>query len=142
MARSQCPICATPLETRVVAPCYDCGHLPRELDDLDENAHTYDEVELLGSQAVLCDFCQVDFDSYDPAYFGRPRGASVGTGMQFIREIRDPRPGVDAYCPTCQRRLAFLRFLAEARAAALSQQRPPDHGPAELSLDDPKCQPT
>ena len=75
MSESHCPICYTALETREVAPCYDCGHDPEELVHLAEGRHTYDEIETLGARAVLCDFCQSDFSSYDPTYFGLPGGA-------------------------------------------------------------------
>ena len=118
MSESHCPLCYGSLETRVVAPCYDCGHDPRELQDLAEGQHDYDEVEVCGVRAVLCDFCQADFPSYDPAYFGGRYGVPIGRDMQVIRTLREPSPGVDKYCPTCQRRLAFLRFVQQARAVA------------------------
>jgi len=119
MSESQCPICYTPLETRDVAPCYDCGHDPEELVHLAEGRHTYDEIETLGARVVLCDFCQADFSSYDPTYFGQPRSARIGrSSMQLIRTIRDPRAAIDKFCPTCRHRLAFLRFVVEARDAA------------------------
>ena len=119
MSESHCPICHTALETREVAPCYACGHLPSELGDLAEGRHTYDEVETLGARAVLCDFRQSDFSSFDPAYFGRPAGTTMGhPHIQFVRTIRDPRPSVDKFCPQCQHRLAFLRFVMQARDAA------------------------
>jgi hypothetical protein len=119
MSESHCPICYTPLETREVAPCYDCGHDPAELVHLAERRHTYDEIETLGARAVLCDFCQSDFSSYDPTYFGLPRGARLGRPyMQLVRTLRDPRPATDKFCPQCRHRLAFLRFVAQARAVA------------------------
>jgi hypothetical protein len=36
--------------------------------------------------------------------------------MQLVRTIHDPQPGIDKFCPQCQYRLAFLRFVAQARA--------------------------
>lgn len=119
MSESHCPLCYTKLEVRDVAPCFDCGHSPKELEHLAEGRHTYEEVETLGARAVLCDFCQSDFSSYDPRYFGRPPGTRLGRGyMQVLRTIDDPRPGRDKFCPQCRRRLAFLRFVAQARAVA------------------------
>jgi hypothetical protein len=91
MSESHCPICFTALVTREVAPCYDCGHDPDELRQL---------------------------ASYDPTYFGRPLGAPVGRDMQLVRAIRDPRPTIDKFCPACERRLAFLRFVKQARTVA------------------------
>ena len=119
MSESHCPICYTSLETREVAPCYDCGHAPEELVHLAEGRHTYDEIETLGARAVLCEFCQSDFSSYDPTYFGLPRSARLGRPyMQLVRTLRDPHAGTDKFCPQCRRRLAFLRFVAQARAVA------------------------
>jgi hypothetical protein len=118
MSETHCPLCYTELETREVAPCYDCGHDPDELRQLADGEHTYDEVTVLGVKAVLCDFCQVDFSSYAPTYFGRPLGRPVGGDMQLVRGVQDPRPAIDKFCPVCQRRLAFLRFVVEARAVA------------------------
>jgi hypothetical protein len=119
MSESHCPICDAELETREVAPCYDCGHDPEELVHLAEGRHTYDEIEALGVRAVLRDFCQSDFSSYDPTYFARPAGTPIGrTHFQFIRTVRDPRAGVDKFCPQCQHRLAFLFFVQQARAVA------------------------
>ena len=119
MSESHCPICYAELQTREVAPCYDCGHDPEELVHLAEGRHTYDEVETLGARAVLCDFCQSDFSSYDPTYFGRPARTPLGRPyMQLVRAVRDPRPALDKFCPQCQHRLAFLRFVAQARAVA------------------------
>jgi len=118
MSESHCPLCYSELEVREVAPCYDCGDDPAELVELAEGQHTYDEVEVLGARAVLCNFCQADFSSYDPTYFGRPLGAPVGRDMQLVRRISEPRASVDKFCPQCRRRLAFLRFVQAARASA------------------------
>ena len=119
MAESHCPICYTALEVREVAPCFECGADRGELEDLADGEHTYAELIALGAPIVLCNFCQVDFSSYDPRYFNRPRGTKLGLGeFQFVREIRDPAPGWDKFCPHCQQRLAFIRFLVQVRAAA------------------------
>src|SRR5262245_56304310 len=118
MAETHCPICFAQLETRELAPCYDCGHDPDELRQLAEGEHTYDEVAVLGARAVLCDFCQVDFASSDPTCLGRARGRPLGRDIQRIRAIAEPHATIDKFCPECRRRLAFLRFVVEARAAA------------------------
>jgi hypothetical protein len=119
MPETHCPICYTALETREVAPCDACGHIARELTELAEGLHTYDEVETLGARIVLCDFCQSDFSSFDPTYFGRPTGTPLGRPhIRFMRTIRDPRPSVDKFCPQCEQRLAFLRFVVQTRDVA------------------------
>ncbi len=117
MAESHCPICYTALETRDVAPCYDCGHDPVELGHFAAGKHTYDEVALLGARAVLCDSCQVDFGSYDPTYFGRPPGQHLGRDIHLIRRLDAPSALRDKFCPACQHRLAFVQFVQSARSA-------------------------
>ncbi len=119
MAETHCPICHEPLEVRDVAPCYDCGADPTELDHLAAGRHTYAEFEVLGANAVLCDFCRADFSSYDPTYFGRPPRTRPERNMRFVREVRNPQPAKDKFCAHCNRRLAFLRFLRQARATAV-----------------------
>lgn len=101
-----------------MAPCYDCGHDPQELAHLAAGRHTYDEVEVLGTYAVLCNFCQADFLSYDPTYFGRPLGRLVDGDIRYVRRYSDPRCTIDKYCPACDRRLAFLHFVERARDVA------------------------
>ena len=101
-----------------MAPCYDCGALPPELEHLKEGRHKYSELELFGATLVLCDFCQVDFDSYDPSYFGRTGGQRFSRQMHVLRDVTQPAMSKDKYCPNCNRRLAFLRFLAHALETA------------------------
>jgi len=118
-ANQQCPICFSPLEKREVAPCWDCGDDPKEIAELQNHEHKYNEWEVFpGVKAVLCDFCDADFGSYDPTYFGfrESTGTSFGLDkMRFIREIGNPSITIDAYCPECSRRLAFLKFLVASR---------------------------
>jgi hypothetical protein len=116
MAKSHCPICYGDLEVREVAPCFDCGHDPTEFEHLDAQRHKYSEVLAFGIPIVLCGFCQADFSSYDPEYFNRPKGTVLGLReFTFVRELREPRPAKDKFCRTCNRRLAFLRFVSDVR---------------------------
>ena len=118
VAESHCPVCAAELEIRDVAPCFDCGWDPGELEHLAEGKHTYTEVLAFGIPIVVCNFCLVDFSSYDPAFFGRPPRTKLGLGeFVEVRAITNPSGGKDKFCPVCRRRLAFLRFLAQVRAA-------------------------
>ena len=116
MRISHCPLCYGELETREVTPCMECGGEPIELQHLAEGRHTYAELRVFGELAlVLCDFCQVDFGSRDPAFFGLPRHARIGFDkMQFLRDV-PATPGHDKYCPDCGLRLAFLKFVVAAR---------------------------
>jgi hypothetical protein len=111
MTESHCPICYGWLEVREVAPCFDCGAIPNEMEQLLGGKHTYSEVLVFNVPIVLCDFCQVDLSSYDPEYFNRPRGTKLGLDeLTFVREVRNAAPAKDKFCPTCRRRLAFFDF--------------------------------
>ena len=117
MSESHCPICHSELEVRDVAPCFDCGAVPEELDRLAQGKHTYTEVLAFAVPLVVCDFCLVDFSSYDPAFFNRPPRTKLGLGeFVEVRAIPNPSRAKDTFCPGCRRRLAFLRFLAKVRA--------------------------
>ena len=117
MQREQCPACFAVLEVRDVAPCDECGADPEELEHFRQGKHTYQRFEIFdGLELNLCDFCMVDFGSRDPSYFGLPRSSRIGfERMRFVSDVRNPSIGKDKYCPDCGRRLAFLKFVAEAR---------------------------
>lgn len=120
MSESTCPICYGPLETRDVAPCWDCGAGPVELEHLTKGRHNYAEFIVFNSKIILCDFCQVDFGSCAPNYFGQGRRAMYGKDLLFVREIVEVRICKDKYCEACDRRLAFLKFLATVREDGLA----------------------
>ena len=85
---------------------------PGELEHLAKGKHTYTEVLAFGIPIVVCNFCLVDFSSYDPAFFNRPARTKLGLG-EFVelRAITNPSLGKDKFCPVCRRRLAFLKFV-------------------------------
>ena len=95
----------------------DCGHDPVELQHFVEGKHTYAEYRIFGPLSlVLCNFCQADFGSYDPTYFGLPRTARIGLGhMTFVRDVTPLPHTFDKFCPECHSRLSFLQFLSAAR---------------------------
>lgn len=111
----KCPICTGPLQEIEVTPCYDCGHEPNELEDLKNEEHEYYLFELWATEIVLCDFCDPDFGSYLPRYFGLPDNASTDYPLTLIRKIETPETVRDLYCEKCKRRLDFLKFLESAR---------------------------
>jgi hypothetical protein len=117
MQATHCPICYEPLEIRDVSPCMDCGCLPTPVDHA-RSGRTYAEFRIFGELSlVLCNFCCVDFSSYDATYFGLPTGTRIGfgaQGWQFIREVRCVI-AKDKCCTQCNRRLPFLEFLLHAR---------------------------
>ena len=117
MNYSDCPLCQTELEVVDVAPCAECGSQPQEIEHFLAGRHTYAEMKIFGDLSlVLCDFCQVDFSSNDPTYFGLPLGTRLGLGrMQFARSVKNIGLGKDKHCPNCGDRLAWLEFVVKAR---------------------------
>ena len=114
-----CPICSTPLKPIRAAPCFDCGHASSELDECVADSHEYHLFRIWGEEIVLCDFCDADFGSYYPDYWGLS-GNTPGEQsyeLELLEKLVSPRVSEDLYCPSCERRLAFLRF----RAAVLSR---------------------
>ena len=97
------------VEVRDVAPCMDCGHL---VDLALTGKCTYAEYRYSGDLSlVLCNFCLVDFASYDPAYFGLPRGTCIDLGcFQFLRDV-PLTITKDKFCAACGHRLPFLEFV-------------------------------
>jgi hypothetical protein len=117
---THCPECYTPLEIRDITPCHDCGWDPQEFSHY--RKHTYSEVRVLDTDGlVLCDFCEVDFGSYDPTYFGLPRKHRIGF-PQHLRSVTTIGIDKDKYCPKCHKRLAFLKFLGAVRNRRPTEQ--------------------
>ncbi len=79
--------------------------------------HTYQRFEVFADlELTLCNFCMLDFGSYDPTFFGLPQSSRVGFDrMRFVRDVSNPTIGRDKYCSECRRTLAFLKFVAAAR---------------------------
>ena len=89
---------------------------PNEMQHLAAGLHSYSLMSVLAQEIVLCNFCQVDFGSYHPGYFGTARRVDFRQ-MTLLREIAEPKSVTDKYCDHCGRRLAFLRFLVKVRRA-------------------------
>ncbi len=118
MQATHCPLCYEPLEVRDVSPCMDCGHDPTEVEHARTGRHTFAVYRIFGDLSlVLCDFCHVDFSSYDPTYFGLPRRTRIGLGERGWQFIRDVPSTVtkDKCCAACAHRLPFLEFVLHAR---------------------------
>ena len=120
MADSQCPLCHTQLVPRKVAPCHVCGHDANELDHLVRGRHAYTTYRYLGDlEITLCDHCIVDLSSFDPKWFGLRSRRDLGPDrFSLLEALRDPQPAMDKYCPSCNARLAFLRFVQAVRERA------------------------
>lgn len=110
----QCPICFSFLEVKDVAPCWECGIFDEEIAHFHEGRHTYAEVEIWPDlTAVMCNFCMVDFSSYDPDFWEAPRNVD----LPFPRELREVQGQIQKgrYCPECNYRQPFLEFIVAAR---------------------------
>lgn len=121
-----CPLCHTELEETDVAPCMECGHLAQEIEDALAGRHAYAEMRIFGELSlVLCNFCQVDFGAFDPEFFGLPRNDRIGyQKMQFVHAVAEVFIGRDKYCPQCNLRLSFLKFVVAAREFHRESHRP------------------
>lgn len=111
-----CPICSNQLSLIDVAPCFDCGHRPHELEECAQGGHEYHVFELWERNIVLCDFCDADFGSYYPDYWGMPRDSPSDFPLHIVRKIEIPCIEQDLYCASCDHRLAFLLFRSYALA--------------------------
>ena len=117
MQERYCPLCHGELEVRDVAPCDECGGRPEEVEHFASGKHSYAEYEVFPPlKLTLCNFCDVDFGSNDPAFFGLPRNARIGYQyMRLIQPLRGLTLSKDKFCPACDLRLSFLRFVHQAR---------------------------
>jgi hypothetical protein len=104
-------------EVTDVAPCMKCGNIPEEIEHALAGKQPYAEMRLFGDLTlVLYDFCQLDFGSSDPTFFGLPREARIGDDkMQFLRTVEKVFICKDKCCPQCGYRLPFLKFVRKAR---------------------------
>jgi hypothetical protein len=70
----------------------ECGFFPEEIEHVKAGKHTYAEWRIFSELSlVLCNFCYVDFGSYDPTFFGC-RSAHVltsvsGTSPETFRQL-------------------------------------------------------
>lgn len=118
MRETHCLLCYEPLEIRDVAPCEICGGHPVSVEQFHSGEHTYTEYVVFGLNLVLCKPCALDFElgSYDPDFFGLHAQTQVDyRDMRYLRELQAPKIEKDKYCPSCNCRLAFLRFVSRAR---------------------------
>jgi hypothetical protein len=120
MGNEECPLCSADMEVRNVAPCEECGGDPESLDRFGAKNQTYHLVRVLGGrELVLCTGCMLDFGSLDPNFLGVPAGAHYGfENMEIVREINAAAIRADNYCPECEYRLKFLRFVKDVRSTA------------------------
>ncbi len=115
MKETYCPLCHSKLEFKNVTPCDECGADDFELDHFKE--HKYHEYVLYHDlRLVLCDFCDVDFGSYDPTYFGFEKDKRIGyEDFELIREVEEVKLRKGKHCPECGYNLPFLKFVKECR---------------------------
>ena len=115
MSSSSCPLCHSELINVEVNPCMDCGANPNS------SKGKYVEYEVLfGLKLTLCEFCSVDFGSYDPMYFGLDKNEKIGFEyFNFVKEVSNTVKLKDKYCTECEHRLAFLKFIEKCRIEKL-----------------------
>ncbi len=115
MAETNCPICNTVLIVKEVTPCMECGANEFERDHYQD--HEYAEYEVYFQQKLIFyDFCKIDFSSYDATFFGFHPTKTLGiSDWAYIRSVQDKELRNDKYCPNCQYRLSFLKFIYKCR---------------------------
>ena len=118
----QCPECGEELEVVDAAPCDDCGWDPVEVEHFQAKNHTYGVFEVYGSKLTLCNFCEADFSSYDPEYWGLPKRGLVGEGSAGFCKIEQLAfeglsIGKTKYCPSCRSTLKMVLAARKARDA-------------------------
>jgi hypothetical protein len=117
LKESHCPVCYSELLVKKVTPCSECGADDFELDHYKE--HNYHEYIICHDlRLVLCDFCDVDFGSYDATYFGFEKGRRIGyEDFKLVREVTEIKMVHGKYCPDCNYTLPFLKFVRDCRIA-------------------------
>lgn len=118
MEARPCPICDGALEPRAVSPCLLCGGEAESVEHHLTGLHGYAEYELFdGLRIVLCNYCALDFPRQDPELFGLPPDPPLEReDLRLRARLERPEFEQDLYCPACEKRLAYLDFLAAARA--------------------------
>ncbi len=115
------------MEVRDVTPCMDCEISPEAIKKFYARERHYAWYEVFGESVLLCDGCAEEFAHYTPEYFNIPGSRSVGLGSSTFH-AHGPLPESemkvtkDKYCPKCQKRLAFLRFVNAVRSKSFSEK--------------------
>jgi hypothetical protein len=124
MQETHCPICYGELEVRELAPCDDCGAKPEELEHFRQGLHTYAVYRVFQDlELTLCNFCDVDFGSYNPEFFGLHKKSQIGYDkMSLVRRVDQPAVQLGKVCTQCGLRLTFARFVAQARERHAQQK--------------------
>jgi hypothetical protein len=117
MQETHCPICFGELEVHELAPCDDCGAKPEELEHLRQGLHSYAVYRIFQDlELTLCDFCHVDFGSYNPEFFGLQKQSQIRFGkMSLVRTVDRPAAQLGKACTQCGLRLTFAKFVVQAR---------------------------
>lgn len=130
MASSQCPVCDSPLETRVVTPCDICGGWPEMVESFDPTA-TFMKFRLpSGPCLVVCRSCELEEFMVRGGWGDRlTHGAALPiNAIHPVQTLEQPRLQRDKFCPTCNIRLALAEVIANiARQSEVdSAQHPAD----------------
>ena len=119
---NQCPICYDELEVRDCPPCHDCGWREIEIDHFKRGSHTFAIYEIYkGIKLTLCDFCCVDFGSYNSNYLGFIDNRRIS--FKHFNFVRNQSIERDKFCNNCGHRLKFLSFLRDIREKTKNSQK-------------------
>jgi hypothetical protein len=118
--KEKCPACGEVLNIIDVAPCDDCGGFPKEIEHFKNKEHKYAKFEVYGSILTLCNFCDVDFSSYAPSFWGLKTQQRPGYGSPGFRKISEiPHDKLSIkkgkFCPHCNARLTLINAKIKAQ---------------------------
>ena len=66
-----CGKCGKNMKYTRIAPCFDCGARPNEMDEYEKGNHQFFSFPLF-DHAIFCDFCINDIESTDLELWGFP----------------------------------------------------------------------
>jgi len=123
LKKEQCPLCYSELKIKDFAPCDDCGGFEEEINHFKEGIHKYNIYDVYnGLKLQLCNFCDIDFGSYLPEYFGFSGSNPIGyENFIFLSHVNNPYIQKSKYCPECNKGLRFLTFVRDLREMVKDQ---------------------
>lgn len=115
----KCPIYNSNLEYKLVAPCYECGAFKDELSHFYKQIHDYYKCTIFEEDAIFCDFCFSDIDSYYPEFWGLPKNSIYTNNypVKFIKklDVDNLKAEFDHYCSKCSMRLMYTKVVKKIR---------------------------
>ena len=104
----QCPVCFGELEVRKVQPCVACGGWTGVGASKPEHHFT---IRDSGARITLCNSCWLEEILSDQGDL--KERLKINSENDLVVAPAQPCPETDKFCPTCNRRLALLKLMAD-----------------------------